>query len=117
MRDRGWTTDVEADGGVVSEYPPEQEDQYTEDLTACLEIVGPARAIEYTQEQYETLYDSAIEAQQCLLEEFGYETPRAPSLEAYIEQQGGWSPFALLPDDMSAEEFLEIQEVCPQPSL
>ncbi len=116
MKDRGWKTDVEADGGVVSEYPPEQEDRYTDDLHTCIEIVGPAEPIEYSQRQYEALYASTLEAQQCLLDKFGYETPKAPSLDAFIELKGAWSPFNLLPD-ISAEEFLEIQEVCPQPRL
>ncbi|RYF52393.1 MAG: hypothetical protein EOO27_28625 [Comamonadaceae bacterium] len=116
LADDGWTAVVDSDGGVISEYPPEQESSYSEALRRCLDEVGVGAPIDYSPEQYEALYESAVESQKCLDREFGLQTPEAPSLATFIEAQGAWSPFNQLPD-MSAEDFLAIQQRCPQPTL
>lgn len=114
MNAKGWDAQVEGDG-VVSSSPADQNEQFLADGQSCSTSTNPVAATALTSKQLQTQYADLLEAQKCITE-LGYETPAAPDEPTFIASRGTWSPFAALPD-ISAAEFTQIEQACPQPNL
>jgi len=111
---KGWDARVEGDG-VISSTPAEQNEQFLADGQRCATSTNPMVAAVPTREQLETQYASLLSAQECIAD-LGYETPMAPDEATFVASMGTWSPFASLPN-ISAAEFGQIEQACPQPNL
>ncbi|WP_457101428.1 hypothetical protein [Microbacterium sp. P5_E9] len=114
LAEKGWAATIEADG-VVFQAPMGQQEQYLADVESCASSTNLIPVAAPSREQLEKQYANLLAAQQCL-EELGYGTPRAPSVSTFVASMGTWSPFAMLPN-ISAAEFAQIEEACPQPNL
>lgn len=112
---KGWDARVDRDGGVVSEYRPEQDEQYQADANTCATSPNLMTAAVPTPAQLQTQYANLLEAQKCIAE-LGYQTPPPPDEATFVASRGTWSPFAALPN-ISAAEFRRIEQACPQPNL
>lgn len=114
MNAKGWDARVE-DDGVVSSSPADQNEQFLADGQSCATFANPLAATAPTPQQLQVQYANLLEAQKCITE-LGYETPAAPDETTFLATLGTWSPFAALPD-ISATEFAQIEQACPQPNL
>ena len=115
LTDKGWATEIGADGGVSVEYPTDQEAQHLSDAEGCITTLQLNRITQPSGAQLEAHYANLLEAQRCL-EERGYKTPKAPDRSAFVASGGTWSPFGALPNG-TAEELAQIERACPQPDL
>jgi hypothetical protein len=62
--------------------------------------------------EFAALYDLYMKQAECLEQE-GYEV-EPPSLDRYIDIQGNWVPYDDLPEMHDGQEWLRINEACPQ---
>ena len=115
LNDKGWATEIGADGGVSVEYPSDQEAQHLSDAEGCITTLQLNRIAQPSGAQLEAHYANLLAAQRCL-EERGYKTPKAPDRSAFVASGGTWSPFWALPNG-TAEELAQIERACPQPDL
>ena len=115
LTDKGWTTEITADGGVTVEYETDREAQHLSDAESCINTLQLNRIAQPSPAELEAHYLDLLAAQRCLAQH-GYETPKAPDRSAFVESGGAWSPFAALPNG-TAEELAQIEGVCPQPDL
>jgi hypothetical protein len=108
LRDRGWAVTITADGGISSSVSEEQMDVYRQDIEECGKGLLPDRA-KFTDEQWSEMYAAVIESADCLAEQ-GYEAPETPSLQAFIDLNGDWSPHSTI----DTYEFERLEALCPQ---
>ncbi|WP_457101454.1 hypothetical protein [Microbacterium sp. P5_E9] len=115
LNDKGWATEIGADGGVAVEYQSDQEAQHLADAESCITTLQLNRIAKPSRAQLEAHYANLLAAQRCL-EERGYATPKAPDRSTFVVSGGTWSPFAALPNG-TAEDLAQIERACPQPDL
>ena len=112
MADEGWTTTIEADGGVVGEYSDAQASAFLAASDRCSEK-NATKPREATEADFEAIYPALLELRDCIIGE-GYPLPSAPSYQVFRDGGGGWSPYldiAPIPND----EMEVLQGVCLQP--
>ena len=116
MQQKGWEVEIGRGGGVTAEYPEQQSDQYDAAQADCGAGAVPAEALVVTDEMLIDGYALQVETLECLRAE-GYEAlSDPPTQQTYIDSQGSWLPYGDLPE-MSEDEWIGIQESCPQPNV
>lgn len=111
MLEYGWAS-REGPGGMIFGFPEGQEDAFAASDRQCNissgrdDIVAEATL---TTEELQDGHDWAVALTKCLTDN-GYEVPPAPTLQAFIELEGGWSPYLFLQGNVADEAM----EVCPQ---
>ena len=111
LRDRGWEVSGTADGGISASsasVSEEQLDLYRKDAEECGKGLLPDRA-KFTDEQWAEMYAAVIESADCLGKQ-GYEAPDRPSLQAFIDMNGDWSPYS----NIDTYYFERLENLCPQ---
>jgi len=118
LNDKGWDVAVGEDFGVSWEGPSAQIEQFQAAVQECRELVGtsvPQRKL--SDEMLRTAYGMQLDTLECLRRE-GYQGfSEPPTLQAYIDGRGQWTPYSELPLDISEPDWRHILEVCPQPQL
>jgi hypothetical protein len=109
LRDRGWTVTITDDGAISSSSVSEEQlDVYRKDIEECGEGLLPDRA-KFTDEQWAEMYAAIIETADCLGKQ-GYDAPDRPSLQAFIDMNGDWSPYS----NIDTYDFERLENLCPQ---
>lgn len=110
MEERGWETEVEDDGGVVTEWTDAQENIYKVDSAECSTAAGGDD--ELTPAEYEAGYDALIENWECIIDE-GYDLPEPPTYQAWMDIGAAWNPYADLPESVTGDELVALTTACP----
>ncbi|WP_130485422.1 hypothetical protein [Microcella putealis] len=115
LTERGWDVVVAPDNAVAAEIPADQMDVYVRDSEECGEGLAPDRQ-SFTTEQWGEWYALAIEAADCLADE-GFAVDDRPSLQAFTDANGDWSPHIALFEAglISSSQIENLRETCPQP--
>jgi hypothetical protein len=116
LREEGWSPVVEDGGITFGGVPVELRETLMEATAECERRIGIPEPRPLDAGELEELYAMHLEALACLRSE-GYQLPDPPSLEDYVENQGGWQPHEqvlqlLWTDDA---EWTRLNEVCPRP--
>lgn len=123
MAELGYTV-TEVDGRAAIEPKPgdEGDEQFFADLESCAEQHPLPPIAPRTRDELVRLYEAKQEQARCIEDE-GYETVPAPSLETFLaEMQRApesvvtppWSP---LSPELVGGAMIELQELCPNPSV
>lgn len=116
MQEKGWDVSIGRGGGVTAEYPEEQTDQYEAAQAACGAEIPSVGDVVLTDEMLNDGYALQVNTLDCLRGE-GYDgLSDPPTLQAYIDDRGSWTPYGELPA-MPEDEWIQIQETCPQPNI
>jgi hypothetical protein len=116
MQQKGWDVSMGRGGGVTAELPSEQIDQYDAAQAECGFDVADGGDVVLTDEMLNDGYALQVDTFDCLREE-GYDVlSDPPTLQAYIDRRGSWTPYGELPA-MPEDEWIQIQEVCPQSNI
>lgn len=99
LADRGWDVRLDAEGAIFANYPPEQEDAFEADNTACLKKAGVDPDAAITDEQFEISYRWYQEIEECL-RVHGWDTPERPSEERFRDsyETDPWIPWEFVDD-------------------
>ena len=111
LRDRGWEVSITDDGAISissSSVSEEQLDLYRKDAEECGEGLLPDPAA-FTDEQWSEMYTAVTNSADCLAKQ-GYEAPDRPTLQAFIDMDGGWSPYS----EIDTYDFERLEDLCPQ---
>lgn len=111
MSDQGWEVEI-IDGATAAEVPDSQMDSYLRAVSECSNILGFTTPRELTDEELKLAFEAQVANRSCLME-LGYELPEGPTLQAYIDAKGAWTPFSDLPD-LDPDEFASVERECPQ---
>ncbi|MFF1635031.1 hypothetical protein [Leifsonia sp. NPDC058248] len=97
LKDKGWAVRLE-DGAIVADLPEAQRPQYRADADECLRAAGVDPDAPISDAQFEQIYASYIDIQQCLEDE-GWSTPSRPSLDAFkaTYNSAPWIPWSEVP--------------------
>ncbi|QHO69625.1 hypothetical protein [Marisediminicola antarctica] len=116
MQEKGWDVSIGRGGGVAAEFPSEQEDQYDAAQAGCGFDVADGEDVVLTDELLNDGYALQVDTLDCLRGE-GYDgLSDPPTLQAYIDERGSWTAYGELPA-MPEDEWIQIQETCPQPNV
>ncbi len=120
LQDKGWGSEVGADGGVSTEFDSDQIDQYEAASKECAETIpgiDDAGSVEVTNDLLADGYALQVDTLECLRAEGYAGLSDAPTLQSYLDSRGSWTPYSELPLDMSETEWIEVQRACPQPNI
>lgn len=79
-----------------------------------------ASELEYVRALAECLEDAGWEILKACLEDMGYSISDPPSIDTFVAThytEEGWYPYLELPDMENEEEWLRVNEQCPQPEV
>lgn len=111
MAAAGWDGVLQSNGVYDYMYSEEQRTAFEAASTACVEQIGGNLPVERTDAEWHDLYDFYITSRQCI-QDFGIDTPPAPSFTAWKESGYEWSPYAaVIP---TTDQFEELIKTCPQ---
>lgn len=116
MAEEGWHGEVR-DGGIqFSGTPPDQRPALREAMAECEREVGLPDPSTFTEEDLRRQHAFKVDLRECLVDE-GYDLPPAPTVEAFLDMQGAWTPYGDMfhlgfADDHA--EWTRLQVVCPQ---
>ncbi len=121
LKERGFDATIDpADGGLAAVYPTDQKEVYREALEECMSGAGldmdPEKPI-LSDADYERLLEAYVATAECLAKE-GFEASVPPSLQVFIESEGGaWHPYDVMAHDrsLSDTDWQRANRVCPQP--
>lgn len=111
MLDAGWESHEMANGGVIFGAPEGQGTAFDNSELECMNNAGIAPTpvtSPLTDEELRQAYDSTVILRNCL-SDAGFEVADPPSIQAYIESEGEWTPLAELPP----ESLLGVEAICP----
>ncbi len=111
LRDRGWAVSITDDGAISvssSSVSEEQLDLYRKDAEQCGEGLLPDPAT-FDDNQWSEMYTAVMDSADCLAKQ-GYEAPNRPSLQAFIDVAGDWSPYS----EIDTYDFERLEDLCPQ---
>jgi hypothetical protein len=114
MRELGWNSTVEDDGGVTVHVPEGQSEAYEAARDRCDELIGANDRPDLTDDQLREVYAAMVATRDCLVG-LGYELPAAPSEQSFTEIKGAWTPYVDLVDD-PARDHEDTLKACPQPN-
>lgn len=115
LQEEGWDVVANDDGSLnftEGGLPSSQYEKYADSVDTCERSSGLPTWDDLSEAQRRGNYQLVVENAQCL-RDHGYDLPADPSFQKYEEDQAAWSPFADL--EISADEFHELEKVCPQP--
>jgi hypothetical protein len=122
MKERGFDATIDpADGALAGVYPTDQKEVFQETLEECMSGAGLDTGAEkptVLDADYERLFKAYVETAECLARE-GFETSAPPSLQVFIESDGGaWHPYDVIAHDrnLSDTDWQRANRLCPQPS-
>ncbi len=111
MLDAGWESHEMANGGVIFGAPEGQGTAFADSERECMNSakIAPTPVISpLTEEEFRQAYDSTVIVRNCL-SGAGFDVADPPSIQAYIEADGEWTPLAELPP----ESLLGVEAICP----
>jgi hypothetical protein len=112
VNDQGFAVTLDPDGGIgFGSVSAEQNGLATAVYFACKAGLRLQAPEPLTSAQWEKVYAYEVALASCVAE-LGYSVSDPPSLDAYIDSQGDWSPYFDLPD--SALLNLDLIRTCPQ---
>lgn len=111
MSERGWEVEI-IDGATAAEVPDAQMDSYVQAVSECSEILGFTTPRELTDDDLGLAFEAQVANRSCLIE-LGYDLPKAPTLQAYVDSNGAWTPYSDLPD-LDPDAFASVERECPQ---
>ncbi|TFD49591.1 hypothetical protein E3T55_10960 [Cryobacterium frigoriphilum] len=112
LSDRGWDAVLSSDGGIESSFPSEQEEVYSADVDDCFDVTGVNQVRTLNTDEFKKGYDLMSSSLECL-RATGLDLPDAPSYQAFVDSNAGYTPYRDLPDEL----YDELIEACPQPQL
>lgn len=113
MRDAGWEW-REGPGGTIFGFAVGQEDAFAASDLECNEQSGRSDIVAnatISPEEMQDGYDAIVLLTACLSEN-GYSPPTPPSVQAFSELEGNWSPYMFIDESVIADAL----EICPQPA-
>lgn len=101
----------------VDSLTDQQRPAFIEAKGGCEERIGPPpSAAPLNESQVRDQYRLLVSARDCLIA-LGYSISEPPSEEVFVEtwSTGPWSPYAEVIDVANSEEWVELNQECPQP--
>lgn len=120
LAEDGFEAEALADGGIRSEVTGEQGEAYAIAYYTCTikYPIDPKYLQPLTDVQLSRLYVYSRDTLAPCLESFGLEVPSPPTLEVFIENDGGmmaWNIYADVPAKVHSNDlWQEISAACPQ---
>lgn len=112
LREKGWQASVNSDGAVtMSSVPKAQAAQYEAASNDCWSQIEMPTFDDYTDEQRERIYEQHLAMRSCLIE-VGFDMPREPTYQAWVDGSGEWSPFEDTDNDLPFETLSVIDANC-----
>lgn len=121
LQDAGYAAERMRDGGLSFARIPVQDQDFHVARYSCEARFppDPVSLLPPSDADLESIYAYQTGSLTDCLEREGFAVPDPPSVETFIEQQRsgaavGWSPYAEISQNVGEDEWLRLNELCPQ---